>query len=155
MRRHILADPASLGEIARFLVNTLLLSHSIRRDTVAIALVGDRVLVAPGSTLRQLRPDQESAEGWLRAVLRGKARGLGAFLESADVLDRALSDATLISTCEGDPRPPKPHSLEHPVNILHGPSNPRKCWLSAPCKPACRAALANIVLDRIQRGLKP
>ncbi|MCE4628045.1 MAG: hypothetical protein F7C34_02715 [Desulfurococcales archaeon] len=116
--------------------------------------LGSTILVAPGSRLRQLRPDQESAEGWVRAVLRGKARGLGAIIASPREAALALRGATILTTCNGTASRPGPASLKHPLSIIHSTGTGR-CWLHAPCGPSCRAALANIVVDRLLAGLPP
>ena len=153
-RRHMLTAKTGLGEAARFLVNALLLSHSIRRDTVAIVQVGDKLIVAPGSSLRQLRPDQESAEGWIRAVLRGRGKGLGAVLAGPHIIDQALRSSEVLYTCIGPPGPPQqPVKHEKPITIVHSPEA-GECWLQAPCSPSCRAAITNIVLDRVLIGLR-
>ena len=80
-RIHYLPNPKSLDEASEFIANTLLLSHGIRRDTLSIVKLRCCILLAPGDRLRQLRPDYETRIGWIRAVLRGKHRGLGAILD--------------------------------------------------------------------------
>ncbi len=80
-RIHYLPEPRSLDEASEFIANTLLLSHGIRRGTLSIVKLRCCTLLAPGDRLRQLRPDYETRTGWIRAVLRGKHRGLGAILD--------------------------------------------------------------------------
>jgi hypothetical protein len=75
-RVHVYADPRDLLDVARFIAGALLLSHGIRRDTVAVVKLGDSWLVAPGDRVRHLRPDEETLEGWIKAVLRGAMLGV-------------------------------------------------------------------------------
>lgn len=67
--------PLQIREAARFLTMALLISNGIRRDTVVILNVRGGWLIAPGDRLRHLRPDADTSEGWIRAVLRGRPLG--------------------------------------------------------------------------------
>lgn len=67
---HMLLTPQSLEYVATFLVSSLLISHGIRKDTISIIKLSKLWLCAPGSKLRQLRPDLDSSVGWIKAVLR-------------------------------------------------------------------------------------
>ncbi len=82
MRLLVYPRPRSLYEAARFIASALLLSHSIRLDAVAAVRVSGSWVVARGSRVRHLRPDADTAEGWLRAVLKGRAERLGAEVSS-------------------------------------------------------------------------
>ncbi|MCX8196609.1 MAG: hypothetical protein N3F67_06025 [Acidilobaceae archaeon] len=77
MRVHIYPDPPHPSEAARFIANALLLSYGVRTEAEAYVRVGDSWLRARGDRVRQLRPDEESLRGWMRAALRG---GVGAEL---------------------------------------------------------------------------
>ena len=59
----------------RALINALLLSNSIRRDTIAVLVFpSERLkLEVSGSRIRNLREDEESSLGVLRYLLRAKA----------------------------------------------------------------------------------
>ncbi|MDM7274781.1 MAG: hypothetical protein P3X22_001465 [Thermoprotei archaeon] len=76
-RHHIYLSPEDPLDAARFIANALLLSHGIRRDTAASAKVGGLWITVHGSEVKHLRPDEESLEGWIRAVLRGGGSKLG------------------------------------------------------------------------------
>ncbi len=69
-RVHVLMDVKSLGDIAVFLTSSLLLSHGIRRDVVSVIKLKNSWLCVPGFRVRHLRPDFDSALGWVRAVLK-------------------------------------------------------------------------------------
>lgn len=65
---------------------SLLISNGIRRDTASIVGVGGKWIIAPGDRVRHLRPDADTSEGWVRAVLRGKRLG-AILLEEPPILD--------------------------------------------------------------------
>ena len=91
-RIHIGIEPMSLSSAARFLVSSLLVSHGVREDTAAIArLRGKDWLLALGDQLRHLRPDEDTAVGWVKAVIR-RNRGLGGIL----LRDNAMRISSLI-----------------------------------------------------------
>ncbi len=147
MRLHVLPDPRSLWEAASFIASSLLLSHGIRTDAAALVRVRGQWILAEGARVRQLRPDADSAEGWIRAVLKGKR--LGAEL---------LKD------------PPQP--VGHVVLLKRGASRGLEklpvgdvtvCYGSCPYEraealgspdwpPYKLAAVVNILLDRMELG---
>lgn len=91
-RIHIGIEPMSLSSAARFLVSSLLVSHGVREDTAVIARLRRKDwLLALGDQLRHLRPDEDTAVGWVKAVIRGK-KGLGGIL----LRDNAISISSLI-----------------------------------------------------------
>lgn len=154
-RVHLLPDPRSFNEAAAFLSSSLLLSHSIRRDTLAVVALKRGVIAAPGDRVRQLRPDLESSTGWLRAVLRGKWRGLGAvMLERPPSMGawcgRVIQTVMGIAGVEGE------IVVDKPLLIVHSNSGAElnsTAKIRAPCPPPCRAAVSNIILDRVESGL--
>ncbi len=75
-RIHVYTNPESLLDAAKFIAGALLLSHGIRRDTVAVVKLRDVWLIALGDKVRHLRPDEETLEGWIKAVLRGARLGV-------------------------------------------------------------------------------
>ncbi|MEM1873046.1 MAG: hypothetical protein QXS85_01325 [Acidilobaceae archaeon] len=74
-RAHVYTTPASALDSARFIAASLLVSHGLRPYALAAARVGDRWVIARGDRVRHLRPDEDSLEGWIRAVLRGSPLG--------------------------------------------------------------------------------
>ncbi len=150
-------DPRNTYDTARFLVYSLLISNNARRDTLAQVRVGAKWIIAPGDKIRHLRPDADTSEGWVRAVLRGKR--LGAL----------LSENPLI--------PEKGARIE----IRHARTGPQKLDITGIKPPVivclhrgaeCRlrgallfevhdwgvwrtAVILNIILDRIWSGLPP
>lgn len=84
MRHIILLAPSEAissegaGEICRFVVGALLLSHGARRD-VRLDLVfdGEGVISFDGASMRNVRPDEQSLSGILRAGLRRLREGKG------------------------------------------------------------------------------
>jgi len=162
-RVHILPRPKSTREASTFIVNSLLLSHGIRSDATAIVRIGDAWIVAPGASLRHLRPDSDSAEGWLRAVLRG--RRLGAF--KLGCLEDVLKDASPACIYYGRESLLAVEALERlaqaggrlHIMYLHGPDEDVEVHCSLlealPLPPYLAVAVVNIMLDRVQVGLKP
>lgn len=77
MRRIILLAPSEsissedVGYISRFVVGALLLSHGVRRD-VRLDLVfdGEKCIGFNGVSMKNVRPDEQSLSGILRAGLR-------------------------------------------------------------------------------------
>jgi len=146
LRLHVLPQ-AGISEAARFITGALLLSHGARRDTAALVRVGDSWILARGGGIRHLRPDADTAEGWVRAVLRGARLG-------GEVMSR----------------PPPPVGR---IILVSGGSGRGLAGLSSPpatlCYGSCPYAwedvvegfddawrsvvVANIVLDRFERGL--
>jgi tRNA pseudouridine-54 N-methylase len=77
MRRVILLAPTEsissedAGYISRFVVGALLLSHGARRDVrVDLVFDGDGCISLEGASMRNVRPDEQSLSGILRAGLR-------------------------------------------------------------------------------------
>jgi tRNA pseudouridine-54 N-methylase len=66
------------GRISRFVVGALLLSHGARRD-VRLDLVfdGEKQISFDGAGMRNVRPDEQSLSGILRAGLRRLGEGKG------------------------------------------------------------------------------
>ena len=148
MRLHVLPTPRSTWEAAAFIASSLLLSHGIRRDAAALVRVGGKWILAEGSRVRQLRPDADSAEGWVRAVLRG--RRLGALVLEEPPPPRGR----VVLLREG-----APGGLGGlpgaPVTVCYSgcPYEPER-ELGAPGWPPYRlAAVVNIVLDRMELGV--
>jgi len=81
---------------AGFLAASLLVSHGVRRDATAVFEHAGRYIVVNGGKVRHLRPDQDSAEGYIRAVLHGKARHLGADITGELPLQGPCLNVTLI-----------------------------------------------------------
>lgn len=75
-RLHVYLDPEDELDVAKFFAGSLLLSHGIRRDTVAVVRFKGLWLIARGDKVRHLRPDEETLEGWIKAVLRGSNLGV-------------------------------------------------------------------------------
>ncbi|MCE4615102.1 MAG: hypothetical protein F7B60_06210 [Desulfurococcales archaeon] len=78
---HILLGRYKTWIIASFLSSALLISHGVRRDMDAVFQAGDKTVIVKGSRVRYLRPDQDSGEGYVKAVLRGKASQMGAIIQ--------------------------------------------------------------------------
>ncbi len=150
MRLLIHPSPKSIAEAARFLAASLLISHGIRRDAVAAVRVGGRWIIAPGSRVRHLRPDADTAEGWVRAVLRGARLG--------GIVARAPPGpvGTVYEIVPGDPRGLKMLGGE-PVTICLPPCPYEgKIVVEAPDWPSWSIVeVANIIVDRRGAGLDP
>jgi len=75
-RTHILLAHLPLEDTIEFVVSSLLLSHNIRSDTLAIVPFKSGVwLYIPGDRIRHLRPDFDTAMGWFKAIVRGARLG--------------------------------------------------------------------------------
>jgi len=77
VRDFVLLAPSSamateaVGTITRFLVGSLLLSHGVRPDVRAsIIFDGDHCVSFDGGSMRNVRPDEQSLSGIIRAGLR-------------------------------------------------------------------------------------
>ena len=147
MRLHVLPDPKSAWEAAAFIASSLLLSHGIRRDTAALVRVGGKWILAEGARVRQLRPDADSAEGWVRAVLRGKRLG-------AQLLESPPPPVGRVVLLEKG----APGGLEElpvgDVTVCYGgcPYEEAETLGSPDWPPYKLAATVNIVLDRMEAG---
>lgn len=169
-RLHVNPDPLSISEAAAFIVSALLLSHGVRRDALAILNVGGRFIYAPGSKIRHLRPDLDTAEGWIRAVLRGKP--LGAFVTDSLEIPANKPYSLCVRCCPGSLKSPKATSQEASMSLSgavltiytskpcsRSPELLSECPLSLdaelPAPLHIMPAIVNIELDRITAGLRP
>jgi len=60
-----------LGIVTRFVVGAMLLSHGVRRDTRAHVIFDEEVCITfDGKSVRNVRPDEQSLAGILRAGLK-------------------------------------------------------------------------------------
>ena len=146
-----------IDDASMFLVNGLLISHGIRRDTTAIVELSGRWIIAPGSRIRHLRPDQGTRTGWIKHVLR-KGGGLGAAVTTTR--PRELGEELV---CVG---PGGSVSLEDALagcrsscRVAYNWPWPGDCVITADpgmsVEPYMLPALVNIILDRIWAGLPP
>ncbi len=64
------------GVVSRFVVSSLLISRSIRRDSISCIYVKDRgrLISIYGSNIRQLRADEPSAWGIVRKAIKSSQR---------------------------------------------------------------------------------
>jgi len=162
LRIHVLPSPTSFEEASAFIVNSLLLSHGIREDSAAVVRVGGEWVYASGDSVRHLRPDADSSEGWLRAVLRGRRLGARR-LERLDIPPLAVSVCLRCGPGEGLNLDPLKILLEATgaIYILYisGDEDVNLCrgrgWGAIPLRPHIAVAVVNIVLDRIEAGLDP
>ncbi|MCE4601140.1 MAG: hypothetical protein F7C38_06200 [Desulfurococcales archaeon] len=159
-RVHIYPKPRNIREASRFLAMSLLISNGIRKNTVSVTRLDGKWIIASGDKLRHLRPDADTSEGWVRAVLKGKK--LGAILldniqvpgEAALIVHRVgaggeslrrdgLAGERIFCYLEGEDE-----AVECPVRARSVYSVPAwGVWRSA--------VLVNIILDRIESGLGP
>jgi len=82
------------GHISRFVVGALLLSHGARRD-VRLDLVfdGERCISFDGGSMRNVRPDEQSLSGILRAGLRRlNDRGEGRIMQGINTCNSTLEE---------------------------------------------------------------
>jgi tRNA pseudouridine-54 N-methylase len=82
------------GHISRFVVGALLLSHGARRD-VRLDLVfdGERCISFDGGSMRNVRPDEQSLSGILRAGLRRlNDKGEGRIMQGINTFNSALEE---------------------------------------------------------------
>ncbi len=164
-RIHYYPQPSSLDEASSFIANSLLLSHGIRKDTIAIVRLKCCILIAPGDRIRQLRPDYETRIGWIKAVIRGKHRGLGATLisheEFIEMLESYMNGLLSITVVYESPIS-RLHSkvLEElkktniPIMITYIPHNTRETiteniLLESFLNASYTSSVVNILLDNI------
>ncbi len=85
--------------MTRFIVGTILLSHGTRKDVWAGVLFDDEMLISfEGWGMRNVRPDEQSLSGILRAGLRkgeGEEGGRARILQGVTVKRSRLSDLAL------------------------------------------------------------
>jgi len=150
-------DPRNTYDAARFLVYSLLISNNARRDTLAQVRVGSKWIIAPGDKIRHLRPDADTSEGWVRAVLRG--RKLGAVLSENPLIPEKSVRIEVRHARTGS------RKLEitgiKPI-VVACLNRGARCWLDgALLFEVCdwgvwrTAVILNIILDRIWSGLPP
>ncbi|MCE4598691.1 MAG: hypothetical protein F7C81_00640 [Desulfurococcales archaeon] len=162
-RVHILPEAKDLREAALFLVSSLLISHGARKDTIAIVQIEETWITAYGDKIRHLRPDQDSSEGWVKAVLyKGKHKKLGASISNTPII--SLRDGYCVGY--GIVR------LKNIKDIIHLEIRDKSTLkfiymdkLDDTCKESInlevemprplRPSLINIILDRIEAGLEP
>jgi len=53
-----------------------------------------KTIIVKGSSVRHLRPDQDSGDGYVRAVLRGKARQMGADVSEEYEIEKPCLNVT-------------------------------------------------------------
>ena len=159
-RIHVLPTCRNLREIARFLVMSLLISNGIRRNTLSIVRVGSRWIVAPGDKIRHLRPDADTSEGWIKAVLRGK--NLGAVV-IPEIEYLGVGIALLHSSTGAPGEILEIGDTEHRIFCyVEDLDSIEKCPLSTVEKRIVpkwgfwrTASLVNTILDRVDFGLPP
>lgn len=169
-RLHVNPDPLSINEAAAFVVSALLLSHGVRRDALVILNVGGRFIYAPGARIRHLRPDLDTAEGWIRAVLRGKP--LGAFAADSLVIPANKPYSFCVGCCPGTMKASTTASrgilaassgavlaiytgkpCSRSLKLLSG--CPLSVNVELPVSLHVMPAIINIELDRLTAGLRP
>ncbi|MEB3817044.1 MAG: hypothetical protein LRS46_03785 [Desulfurococcales archaeon] len=171
-RIHILIDSGKPRDIAIFLVNALLISHGIRRDVLAAFRWGNAWIAAPGDRVRHLRPDMDTAEGWIRRVIKEPGR-LGTTL----IDPQRLEALPCLVVRGGNPHPSHGSlkQLEDTIYVLAKSSSRllllyksggasksaeysyiAKCVesldIALPLPLAHLPAIMNILLDRIEAG---
>ncbi len=167
-RAHILPGSNSIGEAASFLISSLLISHGARVDSIAAVEIEGFWIIAYGDRIRHLRPDQDSAEGWVRAVLyKGRHRQLG-----ASVLDRPPRTGNSVYCIKDEPGAKGLNWFKDtfPTSGLHDlltfiylggreTTFPFQCEeniaIEINIPRHLKPALINIILDRIEAGLTP
>ena len=159
-RIHIYPKPRSIREASRFLAMSLLISNGIRKNTVSVTRLEGKWIIAPGDRLRHLRPDADTSEGWVKAVLRGKRLG-------AAVLDSIQVPGEAVLIVHGDEMGVSGESLRR--EELAGerifcylededvgcPVKAHRVYGVPPWGVWRSAVLVNIILDRVESGLSP
>ncbi|MFN4045858.1 MAG: hypothetical protein ACK4H7_00775 [Acidilobaceae archaeon] len=150
-RHHIYPDPESPLDAARFIANALLLSHGIRRDTVVSVRIKDKWLTVYGDKVRHLRPDEESLEGWIKAVLKGRGSKLGVKIspEPPGVNSVACFSGEGLDFMEGL------KNISPPYILVYGLEGFQCAQLIKPplnVKWSIIVVLVNIVLDNVEAG---
>jgi len=149
-RIHLWLDCGDILDAARFIAGALLLSHSVRRDSVAAVRVGGRWVIVYGDRVRHLRPDEESLEGWIRAVMRGKGGKLGAVV--SDKPPEAIGEVICVGSGELELLDLAWKLRATSYTIVYG--GPWGCTLSVRKPRNLReymvAPLVNVILDNIE-----
>jgi hypothetical protein len=169
-RVHIAVGRLSLEEAAVFLASALLTSHGIRRDTLAIINIKNTYIIIPGWSVRHLRPDLDTARGWIRAVLRGKPLGARVSMAPPSYPSgcclRVVASASLRYRCTCSARPKGTATILYYTGAdKDGEPSPRpsSCEgcpefageLALPTPLSLAPAIINTELDRIRVGLPP
>lgn len=149
-RLHVWPNPSGLLEAAKFIAGSLLLSHNIRRDTIAAVRIGDHWIIAYGDRVRHLRPDEENLEGWIKAILKGKSSKLGVTLS---VEPPAVIGETLCVASEGLGLLELLHTLRGlPCTIIYGRGWECSIKVRKPSRieDYMLPPLVNIILDNME-----
>lgn len=101
MREYSLFVPSSIinsneiGIVTRFVVGALMLSHEIRRDVKVNIIFNAKLCITfDGKNMRNVRPDESSLSGILRAGLnRGKGKILPGVIVKEVNIEKFLSEA--------------------------------------------------------------
>ncbi len=157
-RIHIYPNPLNINDAALFLVYSLLISNNIRRDTITEVRIGKTWIIAYGDKIRHLRPDADTSEGWIRAVLRSKR--LGASLETGPLDYPANTNIMVVHKPNIKPEINIDENLVSPVIICYV-ADPSECPLSGswvevkvPKWGVWRSStIINIMIDRIWNSL--
>jgi tRNA pseudouridine-54 N-methylase len=82
------------GFVTRFVVGALLVSHGARRDVrVTIFFDGSRCVSFEGGSMRNVRPDEQSLSGILKAGLKKiDGRGSGRVMQGINAYTKKLDD---------------------------------------------------------------
>ncbi len=80
--------------MSRFVVGALLLSHGVRKDVrLDLAFEGEGCIGFDGGSMRNVRPDEQSLSGILRAGLRRlRERGGGRIMQGINTYHSPLED---------------------------------------------------------------
>lgn len=163
LRLHVLPRKIGVPDASLFITSALLVSHGVRECVAAVVNVGGTYLVAPSWKIRQLRPDADSREGWLRAVLRGKHRGLGAVVTHVSYYEEVMEVIGLHSIKTIKTPCGRPSPGYNPLDLLSSIAREALSTgvaaliytdgpgLGAPL-PLC-PALVEIGIDRVAAGL--
>jgi tRNA pseudouridine-54 N-methylase len=144
---HVLLGRHKTWVIASFLSSALLISHGVRRDMEAVFQSGSRVVVVKGSKVRHLRPDQDSGEGYVRAVERGKAEQLG-----AEIREEYTVETPCLNITQFDGKDIFTIDLSQYKSFVYG-ERLEYCdtgYLGAEVPVNLMPAAVNIILDRIR-----
>lgn len=79
-----------IGIVTRFIVGSLMLSHEIRRDSKVNIIVDEEICITfNGKTMRNVRPDESSLSGIIKAGLRKIGRKVlpGVMVNRIDLKD--------------------------------------------------------------------
>lgn len=152
MRVHVYSEPLDLLDAARFIASTLLLSHKLRVDTVSAVRLKNSWIIVRGDRVRHLRPDEESLEGWIKAVLKGKKLG-------AEISLKPIDPIGLVAciTLDGDKPLYYIMDLGEPITVTYGTpvyecKHRLRPELDLPV--FIQAGIVNMLLDNARVGLR-